>query len=283
MAARPDPAWTHSGYCDAVEAEIGRFAGAVRAVDGGTSIPTCPDWTLAGLIRHVGTVHRWAGAMVRDLAQRRYGRDDFALDLPARTDEYADWLAAGARLLVPALRAADPDAPMWAWGADRHARFWSRRMLHETTVHRADAELALGRDPQVDADVAADGIEEFFANLPGAAASFAPDLAKLRGHGETIRLVAGDRGTAWLVTFAPDGVVLRRAGGDGPGGRPGDPDGGADGDAAMLGGAAGTLVVRAAAADLMLFVWGRRKPGDAHLDISGDTAVLDRWIAHSAL
>lgn len=263
MADRPDPRWTHPRYCAAVEAEIGRCADAVRGADGATPVATCPDWTLADLVRHLGTVHRWAGAMVRDLAQRRYGRRDYALDVPELPEAYPAWLAAGARQLVPALRSADPDAPMWAWGADQHARFWARRMLHETTVHRADAELALGRDPEIAADVAADGIAEFFANLPGAAASFAPGLAELRGHGETMCLVAADSGASWLVSFDPDRVALRVAGG---------PEGGA-----------GSLVVRGDVADLMLFVWRRRKPGDAHIDISGDTAVLDHWLAHSAL
>jgi len=258
-----DRTWEHARYCDAVAAEIDHFADVVRDADVAAPIGTCPDWTLADLLRHVGTVHRWAGAMVRDLAQQRYGRHELDLDLPERPEDYPDWLAAGARQLVPVLRAADPDAPMWSWGADRHARFWSRRMLHETTVHRADAELTLGRDPEISPDVAADGIEEFFDNLPGAAASFAPHLQKLRGAGETIGLAAdagdGEGDAAWLISLDPDGVTLR------PG----------NGTAA--------LVVRGSLADLMLFVWGRRKPGDAHLEISGDTVLLAHWVEHSAI
>ena len=42
-------------------------------------------------------------------------------------------------------------------------------MLHETTVHRADAELTAWLvDPEVDPVVAADGIDEFLFNLPSA-------------------------------------------------------------------------------------------------------------------
>src|SRR5487761_2348407 len=51
--------------------------------------------------------------------------------------------------------------------ATRHGS-WARRMLHETTVHRADVELAADVVPDVDPVVAADGIEEFLANLPTA-------------------------------------------------------------------------------------------------------------------
>ncbi|HEY7485985.1 MAG TPA: maleylpyruvate isomerase family mycothiol-dependent enzyme [Streptosporangiaceae bacterium] len=249
--------WDHAGCCDAVEAEIGRFADVARGADLTVQVTTCPEWSLADLIEHTGGIHRWAGAMVRDLAQRRYRRTEWDLGLPGRHDDYPVWLADGVRHVVAPLRAADPDAPMWAWGADQHARFWSRRMLHETTVHRADAELALGRDPQIAPDVAADGIVEFFDNLPGAAASFAPNLGKLRGDGEIIALTAPD--DSWLVTLGPDGPTVDL--GDGP----------------------ATLTVRAGVADLMLFVWGRRKPGDPRLDISGDPALLTHWLTHSAV
>jgi hypothetical protein len=42
-------------------------------------------------------------------------------------------------------------------------------MLHETTVHRADAELALGVEPVISPAVAVDGGSGLFANLPTAA------------------------------------------------------------------------------------------------------------------
>ena len=39
---------------------------------------------------------------------------------------YPDWLGEARGTLVPVLRAAEPDRPMWTWGADRHTGFWSR-------------------------------------------------------------------------------------------------------------------------------------------------------------
>ena len=80
---------------------------------------------------------------------------------------------------------------MWAWGSDQHARFWPRRMLHETTVHRADAELAGGTDPSVDDAVGIDGVDELLDNLPSAV-YFAPNVAELKGDGDTLAIVAGD-------------------------------------------------------------------------------------------
>ena len=101
---------------------------------------------------------------------------------------------------------------MWAWGPDKHVRFWSRRMVHETGVHRVDAELALGIEPRVDPAVAAGGVVEFLENLPRSSA--------LRGDGEQLRLVATDRPDQWTITRQPAGFDWARgAPGGGPGGR----------------------------------------------------------------
>jgi uncharacterized protein (TIGR03083 family) len=251
--------WDHSRYCDAVAAEIARFAAVVRSVDPATPVVTCPDWTVAQLLKHTGRVHRWVGAMVRDGARRGYGKADFELNLPARPEDYPRWLAAGAAPLVAALRAAGPTAPVWAWGTDPHVRWWARRMLHETTIHRADAELTLDRTPGIAADVAIDGVAEYFDNLASAAA-FSPNIEKLRGDGATIGLTARDEDVSWLVTVGPDGPDVRRA--------------------AVRGAAA---AVRASAADLYLFVWGRRRPGDARVETSGDTALLAWWLENAAV
>lgn len=251
--------WEHQRHCDAVAAEIAHFADVAAGVDPATPVVTCTDWTFGQLLKHVGRIHRWAGAMVRDLAPRRYGKADFELNLPARPEDYPRWVAAGAAPLVATLRAADPEAPVWAWGPDPHVRWWSRRMLHETTIHRADAELTLGQAPGIAADVAIDGVGEFFDNLASAAA-ISPRIDKLRGDGETIAVTAPDQGISWLVTLGPEGPAVHRA---------------AD--------SAATVVVRASAADLYLFVWGRRQPGDAGIEVAGDAALLAWWLEHSAI
>ena len=39
-------------------------------------VPTCPDWTLRDLVRHVGGVHRWAATIVSESRGRPH--DPFA-------------------------------------------------------------------------------------------------------------------------------------------------------------------------------------------------------------
>jgi uncharacterized protein (TIGR03083 family) len=162
-------------------------------------------------------------------------------------------------LLVPVLRAADPEARMWAWGPDKHVRFWPRRMLHETAVHRVDAELALGIEPLVDPAVAVDGVEEFLENLPRSRA--------LRGEGERLRLRATDQPEGWTVTLGPE-----RFGWVG-----GEPDGGAAGAATRA------VTVQATAAGLYLLLWRRRPPTDARVGVGGDRALLAHWLQHSVV
>ena len=82
--------WTHDRCCDAVEAEVARFADVVRGTDPSTPVPTCPDWTVAELVRHAGAVHRWAGQMVAALAQERLDRRQVVLDLPADESDLPD-------------------------------------------------------------------------------------------------------------------------------------------------------------------------------------------------
>lgn len=162
--------------------------------------------------------------------------------------------------------ATDLDAPMWAWGADQHARFWVRRMLFETLVHRVDAQLALGLVPHVERALAVDGIDEFLTNLPFAS-SFAPLTAQLRAPGRTIRFSCtdgdsdSDSDSDWLVGLRADGFALVA-----------DPAGTHAADAAVSG----------TAADLLLLLYGRLDHRSESFQRLGDQALLGHWFANSA-
>ncbi|MET8771581.1 maleylpyruvate isomerase family mycothiol-dependent enzyme [Streptomyces sp. NPDC004658] len=262
-AGHPLPYDTYRG---AIERETRRFAEAVRGADPAGAVPGCPEWTLADLARHVGTLQRWFGALLAQRVQEPPRSRDVELGLPDDPDAYADWVAAGVPEVAAVLRDTDPDAAMWAWGEDRHARFWARRMLCETLVHRVDAERAVGREPDIDPVLAADGVQEFLVNLPHAGV-FAPGVTKLRGDGETIAFrctgPGGAAGEEWRVRLDADGFrLLPSAGG------------------AERGPA--TVAVGGQAADLLLLLYRRRSYQEPVFDVSGDVTVLDRWFAHTA-
>ncbi|MFH7596810.1 maleylpyruvate isomerase family mycothiol-dependent enzyme [Streptomyces racemochromogenes] len=245
----------------AVAAEAARFADLVRGADMTLPVPTCPGWDLTDLTRHAGSVHRWFSVLLRQRIQAPPTSRDVDLRLPERAEGYADWLAEGAAEAAAVFADTDPNAPMWVWGADGHARFWVRRMLFETLVHRVDAERALGLPSDVDLALARDGVDEFLANLPYAAL-FAPKVAALRAPDRSIRFECADTDGSWLVRLRPDGFGLV-------------PDGAADAGPA-------DALVSAPAADLLLLLYGRLDRSATTVRTEGDAELLDLWFANSA-
>ncbi|SEB79036.1 maleylpyruvate isomerase family mycothiol-dependent enzyme [Streptomyces sp. TLI_105] len=244
----------------AVAAETARFVATVSTTDPSTPVPSCPGWTLADLTRHTGHVHRWFTELLRRRIQQPPTSRDVDLRLPEQPAGYPDWLAESGAEAAEVFAATDLDAPMWAWGLDQHARFWVRRMLFETLVHRADAELALGLAPHIDRDLAVDGIDEFLTNLPFAS-FFAPLTAELRGPGRTIRFSCTDGDDDWLIGLRPDGFGLVTDHTD-----PRTAD----------------ATVRGTAADLLLLLYGRLDRESNAFQLAGDPALLAHWFAHSA-
>ena len=248
----------HLEYCALVADEIERFAVLVDRADPAAGVPTCPGWTATDLITHMGTIHRWAGHMVANRSPERVSAKTIDLAIPTAPDGLAPWVRDGAAILVDALKNADPDDAMWAWGADQHVRFWSRRMLLETAVHRADLALTVGTEPDSAAATAVDGIDELLDNLP-TAAYFAPKVDQLRGAGETLCIAATDTGTSWRIALEPDRFWWEH---DGVG---------AD------------AVVRGAASELLLLLYGRRPLDAAAITVDGDRDLVARWLEHSSL
>ncbi|MFI1501110.1 maleylpyruvate isomerase family mycothiol-dependent enzyme [Streptomyces platensis] len=247
----------------AVATETAAFVAALHGADLAAPVPGCPDWTLRDLVKHTGSVQRMFSVLLRRLVQEAPRSREVELHLPTAEDGWADWLSASAAEAADAFAGTDPDAPMWAWGADQHARFWMRRMLFETLVHRTDAERALGRRPVIDPALATDGVDEFLTNLPYAT-FFAPHVARLRGEGETLRFRCTDTDGDWLVRLRPDGFAAGPPAGE---------------DTAAASADAG---VQGAAADLLLLLYGRLDRGTEAVEIMGDEELLTRWFTNSA-
>ena len=67
--------------------------------------------------------------------------------------------------MLAALESAADDTPVWNWTTQSPgpASFWSRRLAHETLIHRVDIELAQGFEPAHGyPEVATDTVTEFF-------------------------------------------------------------------------------------------------------------------------
>lgn len=239
----------HQQNCAIAATLIDRMAGLLRGADLSTPVPTCPGWDLGRLVTHVGGIHRWAVQLVESLAQERIA--------PAKSERGEDlvaWLAAGA-LPVAGLVSANPADRMWAWGKDQTVGFWSRRLVHETAVHYADAAIALGVEPQIEAPIAIDGIDENLENLPFAA--WSPTVANLRGT-DSIHLHGTDTEHAeWMIQLGDSGYTFEHAHGK------------------------GSVAVRGTAVDLYLLLQGRRTLDSDRFELFGDSAVIEFWLANA--
>src|SRR5215468_5606636 len=92
------------------------LGGALRDVDPSRQVPTCPDWTVADLVAHVGIAHRWAAVMVERRARRPIAPEETDdRDIPSDPNERLAWLLAGARRLALAVENTGPDTRVWTW------------------------------------------------------------------------------------------------------------------------------------------------------------------------
>ena len=149
-----------------------RFATVASFTDPGAPVPTCPDWSLRDLVRHVGGVHRWATGFVRGCRTPAARRRPRAIRRGWPEDaELVAWFADGHRALAEALASAPADLETWTFlEAPTPLAFWARRQAHETAIHRVDAESAGGDVTGFPSGFAVDGIDELllrFANRPG--------------------------------------------------------------------------------------------------------------------
>lgn len=244
----------------ALVAQNRAFADLTRVADLTTPVPTCPDWTLRQLATHLGRGDRWAATIVAWRAESfidpRTVPDG---KQPADPGEAADWLTGGARLLVDAVDGVDPETSVWTFLGPRPAQWWLRRRLHETTVHRADAALALNVPFDLPAEMAADGVSEWLSLLAGRPRSPEPPLEA----GTSMHLHATDDGLGaageWMVRGAGGGIEWE----------PGH--------------AKGTVAVRGAAVDLLLALMRRIPADDPRLQVLGDGAVFDGWLARTVV
>jgi uncharacterized protein (TIGR03083 family) len=232
-------------HVQAIQEHGAALADAAERAGLDTSVPTCPDWLVRNLVAHQGQVHRWAATYVAT------ARTDTGLELEDAPGDATllTWFREGHARLVDAITSAPADLDCWSFlPAPSPLAFWARRQAHETTIHRADAESAAGKQLDVDAALAVDGIDElllgFYSRGRGRLVADPPLTLGLR-------LTDAGPDDAWAVAIRPDGREITR------------------------GHATGDCVVTGRASDVYQFLWNRRDRSAVQLD--GDPGVLDLW------
>ena len=233
-------------YLDQLRLEGGRLVTAARAAPS-VPVPSCPEWDMRQLLAHIEAIHRWVAEILRTKATARVARTEAAPDVG-----FADLAAAydaGLAALVAAFDSADPAAPVWNWFADAPApaAFWFRRMAQETSVHRWDAEAAVGTPSAIDAALAVDGVDEYLGFVARYIALH--PIEELEG---ALSLVADDAGASWRLDMAPDRLTA-----DAP--------------------QAAQATVTAAASDLYLWLLHRTPRDPSAVTVAGDPGPVAAW------
>ncbi|REF37461.1 maleylpyruvate isomerase family mycothiol-dependent enzyme [Thermasporomyces composti] len=249
-------------YAAELRAETASLGALIRDADPAQRVVTCPDWSLAELVAHVGRSHRWAATIVAQCSMAFVPFETVDNLLPPEAGaERAAWLVEGARALVDAVAAVGPNTPVWSWTHEKRAGFWTRRILHETVIHRADAALTVGCPFLVAADVALDGILDWLGLLTTPRSGPVADALAMLSEGATLAFETADvglEGRGARIRIAPDGAHLEPVG-----------------DVA-------DVTVRAPAADLLLVIMRRLPPTSPGVEVSGDVTLLERWLARTA-
>ncbi|WP_116947355.1 maleylpyruvate isomerase family mycothiol-dependent enzyme [Jiangella endophytica] len=249
-----------SAYLNVVVEQTNTLAGWVHGRDAAAPVPTCPKWTLADLVDHVGATQRMVAMLVGERMTEPSSAYARYVPGPADPAEWSAWLIDGAAEAKQAFASVADDTPVWdPSGGDAGVPFWSRRLFGEACVHRADAAAALGMRYELAPESAVGAIEDWLDTMTSRGYwENRPDFADaMRGDGQTLHFHATDASGEWLARREPDSVVLERTH------------------------ATADVTVRGPAAELLLVV-SRRRPLDAApgLEVQGDRALFDLWIEH---
>jgi uncharacterized protein (TIGR03083 family) len=172
-------------YMRAIRNDAEAMLGAAQVAGLETDVPTCPGWTMRDLMVHTGRVHRHKAEMVRG----RY-TDTYAPYPPWPEGDVLKWYAEGLDEMLAVFVDADLSAPSYTWcDHDHTADWWVRRMAHETVIHRADALIAAGETPTIEASLAEDGVDEILDEFMIGG----PSWGEIALSDRTIRLRSGDR------------------------------------------------------------------------------------------
>ncbi|WP_199440392.1 maleylpyruvate isomerase N-terminal domain-containing protein [Umezawaea beigongshangensis] len=232
--------WTAQRWTGVFAEQSAMFREAVGTADPAAPVPNCPGWTFTELTLHV------ARFLETSLEHLRTGSPVQLVPPPAPVGvvplSYLDAQLAAAAEVLPAVAG---NRPVWTFSpaAPDLAKVWHRRIAHELTLRRFDAQAALRTLVPTDADQAVDGIDEALGTLLAArwTTDSPPDVTG------TAVVRCTDVPESWFVALAPGSVPEIRAA--------------APGEQA-------DLVVRGQAQILFYGLWGR-----VELPAEGDAAV----------
>lgn len=227
--------------------DFARLREIAATVDLTRPVPSCPDWTLSDLVRHVGTTY------LHKVECMRQGNNPQPWPPAAiASEEPLALLDRAYAALAAEFASRTPESTAFTWYApDQTVGFWIRRMAQETVIHRVDAELAAGAElVPIPDDLALDGIDEFLiAFVEFGSRTWPEDFSEVLATADGRSVLLDAASAAWLVRLTPEAVEVRVSDVDGA-----------------------SATVAAKPADLLLWSWNR--VDDSAVMVSGDPALV---------
>jgi uncharacterized protein (TIGR03083 family) len=182
---------------DVIDSEGRRILELARR-DPARPVPQYPEWTMADLLSHVGSIlARTTQVCLLHPAERIS-----APRLPEGKD-VGDWYEAILAEMIGTLDRSDLDVPVWGFVEGSTIQFWVRRMVVETGVHRWDAEQAFGEETPLREPVAEHGLDEF-------AEVWFPRLGEI----PVLEVIAEDLGKTWIYGSGAPAARVEGSGSD---------------------------------------------------------------------
>ncbi|SEG10679.1 TIGR03083 family protein [Actinacidiphila yanglinensis] len=241
------------------------FRAAVAAApDLDAQVPTCPEWTLFDLVRHLGEGRRaWAATVAAGPTATSKAVPQGAPPVPRERAAQVAWLAASTEQLLDALRESGPDRGCWTWWgtsqSPQNCGAVARHQLYEIALHTYDAQLTIGAPQSLPQEVALDGVDEFLSTCVATTVAWPHAPATVDYH--------ATEGRSWRLRLSAEGAQAARlpapgaASASASGAEPGTPDASA----------------RGTAHELLMTMYGRLPVDVPALD--GDRRVFDRLVA----
>lgn len=240
------------------------FRDAVAAAPGlDAQVPTCPEWTLFDLVRHLGEGRQaWAATVAAGPAATSKAAPQ-GPPVPRERAAQVAWLAASTKQLLDALRESGPDRGCWTWwGTSQSPQTCgavARHQLYEIALHTYDAQLTIGAPQSLPQEVALDGVDEFLSTCVATTSAWPHAPATVDYH--------ATEGRSWSLRLSAEGAQAARlpapgaASASASGAAPGTPDASA----------------RGTAHELLMTMYGRL-PVDVP-ELGGDRRVFDQLVA----
>ncbi|MFC4011646.1 maleylpyruvate isomerase family mycothiol-dependent enzyme [Nonomuraea purpurea] len=212
------------------------------------AVPSCPGWTVADLLYHVGEVYLHKAEIMR----RGTWPEPWPPEPdPAHPVRFAEHAFGQLRAEFDARKPQDEAVTFY--DDDQSVGYWIRRMAQETVIHRVDAELAAGEPvAPIPDDLAVDGIDEVLLIFLGYGSGKWPEEfgdALTAADGRAVAIESGAE--RWLVRPTRERVEV------------------AKGDTAPA-----EATVEGTPQEVLLWLW-RRSDGKS-LTFGGDPELVER-------